>query len=184
MPASGKPLPFEAQPEAQPAASPIPNRSLFKASEVCEIAHLQPYILRSWENEFQTLGVTRTPGGARVYRRSDVERVFEIKRLLFDEGLTLAGVRRRLEADTPAVGSTPIEELLGPNARERLGEVKRGLLSILDLLSKDASGGNGHAAAAAMVPVRTAPRARVRAPKPGKAAKGAASRGRGKSKRR
>jgi DNA-binding transcriptional MerR regulator len=143
MPAPGKSLPFDAQPEAPPPASVIPNRSLFKATEVCEIAHLQPYILRSWENEFQTLGVARTPGGPRVYRRSDVERVFEIKRLLFEEGLTLAGVRRRLEEEPAAVESAPIDELLGSNARERLGEVKRGLRSILDLLSGDARRGKG-----------------------------------------
>jgi DNA-binding transcriptional MerR regulator len=144
MPASGKSLPFEAQLDAAASTPAIPNRSLFKASEVCEIAHLQPYILRSWESEFQTLGVSRTPGSQRMYRRSDVERVFEIKRLLFVEGLTLAGVRRRLEEEPSPSESTPIEQLLGSNARERLGEVKRGLRSILDLLARDAGGGNGH----------------------------------------
>jgi DNA-binding transcriptional MerR regulator len=183
MPAPGKSLPFEAQPEPQSPASPIPNRSLFKASEVCEIAHLQPYILRSWENEFQTLGVARTPGGQRVYRRSDVERVFEIKRLLFEEGLTLAGVRRRFEDEIPPSESTPIEQLLGSNARERLGEVKRGLRLILELLSKDASGGNGHAAALAAASVRPAAPARPQAQKAGKRGRKAAPPARGKSKR-
>src|SRR4030095_16182795 len=52
----------------------VPNRPAFKASEVCEIAHVQPYVLRSWENEFPELGVSRTPGGPRVYRKADVER--------------------------------------------------------------------------------------------------------------
>ncbi len=143
-----KQLPFEARPDA--VASPaIPNRSLFKASEVCELARLQPYILRSWEAEFINLGVSRTPGSPRVYRRADVERVFEIKRLLFEEGLTLAGVRRRLEEDPAPVEGPPIEALLGSNARERLGEVKRGLRALLELLSRDAPAGNGHAPSAA-----------------------------------
>src|SRR4029450_2422737 len=48
----------------------VPNRPAFKASEVCEIAQVQPYVLRSWENEFPELGVSRTPGGPRGYREA------------------------------------------------------------------------------------------------------------------
>ena len=53
----------------------IPNRSLFRQPEVCEIAKVQPYVLRSWEAEFPDLGVGEDEGGPRVYRRADVERV-------------------------------------------------------------------------------------------------------------
>ena len=74
-------------------AAQIPNRSLFRQPEVCEIAQVQPYVLRSWEAEFKDLGVAKTVGGPRVYRRTDVERVLRIKHLLFVEGLTLGGVR-------------------------------------------------------------------------------------------
>ena len=119
--------------------SEIPNRTLFRATEVCDLAELQPYVLRSWESEFPQLGIAKAPGGPRIYRRGDVEQVLRIKHLLFVEGLTLAGARRRLEEEARPVGEdAPIEELLGRNARERLGEVKKGLRSILDLLS-----GNG-----------------------------------------
>src|ERR687891_136885 len=48
----------------------IPNRSLFRPPEGCEIAKVQPYVLRSWEAEFPDLGVAKTAGGARVYRRT------------------------------------------------------------------------------------------------------------------
>ena len=72
----------------------IPKRALFKSSEVCEIASVQPYVLRSWESEFPDLGVSKGNGGPRVYRRADVERVLRIKQLVFSDGLTLAGVRR------------------------------------------------------------------------------------------
>ena len=68
----------------------IPNRSLFKASEVCDLVKLQPYVLRSWEAEFPDLGVAKADGGTRVYRRADVEQVVRIKHLLLVEGLTLA----------------------------------------------------------------------------------------------
>jgi DNA-binding transcriptional MerR regulator len=114
----------------------IPNRALFKASEVCDLVKLQPYVLRSWEVEFPGLGVAKTAGSPRVYRRADVEQVVRIKHLLLVEGLTLAGARRKLEDEaTPVLGDEPqIEELLGRNARERLVSVKQGLRSILELL--------------------------------------------------
>ena len=71
-----------------------------------------------------------------MYRRADVQRVLRIKHLLFVEGLTLAGVRRRIEGElAPVAEDVPIAELLGRNARERLAAVKQGLRSLLDLLS-------------------------------------------------
>ena len=84
----------------------IPNRALFRQPEVCEIASIQPYVLRSWEAEFPDLGVVKAEGGARVYRRADVERVLRIKQLLYGEGLTLAGVRRKLTEEQPATAAT------------------------------------------------------------------------------
>jgi DNA-binding transcriptional MerR regulator len=113
----------------------IPNRALFKAAEVCDLVKLQPYVLRSWEAEFPELGVSKA-GGARVYRRGDVEQVVRIKHLLLVEGLTLAGARRKIEEETApiAVDEPAIQALIGRNARERLTAVRRGLQSILDLL--------------------------------------------------
>jgi DNA-binding transcriptional MerR regulator len=123
----------------------VPKRALFKAAEVCEIARVQPYVLRSWEAEFPDLGVAKSAGAPRVYRRSDVEQVLRIRHLLLVDGLTLAGARRRLaeEAAPIAAESPEIDELIGQNARERLTAVKRGLQSILDLLgsSGDVHGG-------------------------------------------
>jgi DNA-binding transcriptional MerR regulator len=115
----------------------IPNRALFKAAEVCDLLKVQPYVLRSWESEFPDLGVTKTAGGPRIYRRADVEQVLRIKHLLLVEGLTLAGARRKLEEETGPIGvnAPVIDELIGQNARERLTDVKRGLRSILELLA-------------------------------------------------
>ena len=115
----------------------IPKRALFKAAEVCDLAKVQPYVLRSWEAEFPALGVAKGDGAPRTYRRTDVEQVLRIKHLLLVEGLTLAGARRRLEEETaPVAANAPsMDELIGQNARERLTEVKRGLRSILSLLS-------------------------------------------------
>jgi DNA-binding transcriptional MerR regulator len=118
----------------------IPNRSLFRQPEVCEIASIQPYVLRSWEAEFPDLGVTRAEGGPRVYRKADVERVLRIKHLLFVEGLTLAGARRKILEDQPSSGgadeSGGLAELLGRDIRERILQVKQGLRSLAGLLSR------------------------------------------------
>jgi DNA-binding transcriptional MerR regulator len=119
----------------------IPNRALFRPPEVCEIARVQSYVLRSWEAEFPDLGVTKTEGGPRVYRRADVERVLRIKHLLFVEGLTLAGVRRKLMeegADTRAEKDAlkDVAALFGVDARERILQVKRGLREIASMLSR------------------------------------------------
>src|SRR5437868_12200513 len=99
----------------------IPHRALFKATEVCELLKLQPYVLRSWEVEFPGLGVAKSAGSPRVYRRADVEQVARIKHLLLVEGLTLAGARRKLEEEQTTLADEPqIDELLGRNARERI----------------------------------------------------------------
>ena len=120
----------------------IPNRALFKAAEVCDLAKVQPYVLRSWETEFKDLGVAKSGSSARVYRREDVERVLRIKHLLLHEGLTLAGARRKLEeeaepsldlvADEPAAAVTTG---LPDDTRARLSTVKQGLQSLLAMLA-------------------------------------------------
>ena len=117
----------------------IPNRSLFRQPEVCEIAQVQPYVLRSWEAEFPDLGIAKTAGGPRVYRRADLDRVLRLKHLLFVEGLTLAGARRKLleEQTTPSVQErAELDELLGSDARERIMQVKQGLKALAVMLAK------------------------------------------------
>ncbi len=78
----------------------------FKAADVCEMAELQPYVLRSWEKEFPGIGVQKSAESPRLYRQSDVEQVKRIKQLVFGEGLTLAGARRRLE-ESASLNSVP-----------------------------------------------------------------------------
>jgi DNA-binding transcriptional MerR regulator len=115
-----------------------PKREVFKAPEVCEMAQLQPYVLRTWEAEFPALGQP-TNGGTRLYRRADVELVLRIKQLVFGEGLTLAGVRRRLEEqDTePSVAALSLDDVLGGMARSRLRQLRSGLEAIMKMLEKD-----------------------------------------------
>ena len=114
----------------------IPDRELFKAAEVCEIAGVQAYVLRSWEMEFPSIGASRTPGGPRVYRRGDVERILRIKALVFSEGLTLAGARRRLEEEEAPAGPAGETPPVGPETREKLGQIRDGLRALLTMLGE------------------------------------------------
>ena len=113
---------------------------LYKAADVCEIAQLQPYVLRSWEKEFPGIGLQKSADAQRLYRQADVDQVLRIKQLVFGEGLTLAGARRRLEESAPvaATADTDVAEVLdalASDARTRIAHVREGLQSILRLLS-------------------------------------------------
>jgi len=120
---------------------PAPKRDVFKAAEVCEVANVQPYVLRSWEAEFPQLGRASAVGGPRVYGRSDIEMVLRIKTLVFGEGLTLAGARRRLEegSDGEEPPSLSVDEALGARAKERVRFVRDGLRGILQMLDSGPS---------------------------------------------
>jgi DNA-binding transcriptional MerR regulator len=113
---------------------------LFRAADVCEMAQLQPYVLRSWEKEFPGIGVQKSPESPRLYRQSDIEQVQKIKQLVFGEGLTLAGARKRLDQAPATPGASDEEvaevlEALASDARTRIASVRDGLKSILKLLS-------------------------------------------------
>ena len=121
----------------------IPRRFVYRAAEVCAIAKLEPYVLRSWEAEFPDLGVEQSGSRLRVYRRAHVDMVLRIKELLFVEGLTLGAARRKILKETPPADRSeqqPLEELLGADAQERVEDVKAGLRSILAMLSVSDNG--------------------------------------------
>ena len=125
---------------AQAAAEPS-KRTWLKAADVCDRAQVQPYVLRTWEMEFPDLGVVRNPGGPRLYRPSDLDRVLRIKQLVFGDGLTLAGARRKLEEERRPVDELPFDdEMAAPaglnaDARHRIVTVRDGLRALLGLLS-------------------------------------------------
>jgi DNA-binding transcriptional MerR regulator len=72
------------------------DQEQFKLNEVCKIANVQPYMLRFWGSEFPQLEAAKSGTGQRLYTREQVELILEIRRLLFDEGLTIAGARKKI----------------------------------------------------------------------------------------
>ena len=114
---------------------------MYKAAEVCEVAQLQPFVLRSWEKEFPRIGVQKSADSPRLYRQSDLDQVIRIKKLVFEEGLTLSGARHRLgdeEQQSTSATDEEVEEVLealASDARIRVARVRDGLRSILKVLS-------------------------------------------------
>ncbi len=76
--------------------SALPAKNLFRIGEVSRLTATKQFVLRYWETEFPMLQPVKSPKGHRLYRRQDIETVFVIKRLLYDEGFTIAGARRHL----------------------------------------------------------------------------------------
>ena len=75
----------------------VPDKLFYKASEVCQLTDTQPYVLRFWESEFPQLAAEKNRSGQRVYRRQDIDLIFRIKKLLYEEEYTIAGARKVLE---------------------------------------------------------------------------------------
>jgi len=130
----------------------IPNKLFFKIGEVCEITDTQPYVLRYWESEFPALAPAKNTSGQRIYRRRDIETVLRIKQLLYEEGFTLAGAKKRLEMEmagrTPTPSSAPPGGNGGDGAaasaaggsdatKKALHEIRDQLREILTLLDRN-----------------------------------------------
>jgi DNA-binding transcriptional MerR regulator len=121
---------------------PIPNKLFFKIGEVCEITDTQPYVLRYWESEFPALAPAKNSSGQRIYRRRDIETVLRIKQLLYEEGFTIAGAKKRLEVELAGRAETPAPAAAAAVAGEdgghtALRQVREQLREILTLLERN-----------------------------------------------
>lgn len=75
----------------------IPDKLYFKIGEVAEITGVKPYVLRYWESEFKMVSPSKSRSRQRLYRKSDVELIFSIKELLYEERYTINGARKKLK---------------------------------------------------------------------------------------
>jgi DNA-binding transcriptional MerR regulator len=87
------------------AAQTATEERLYRIGEVSRLAEVKPFVLRYWETEFPMLEPVKSPSGHRMYRQEDVDMVLKIKRLLYDEGFTIAGARRHLREQNGTVGA-------------------------------------------------------------------------------
>ena len=111
----------------------IPEKLYFRIGEVSELCQLPAYVLRFWETEFPQLKPVKSNTGQRMYRRKDVENVLRIKRLLYDEGFTIAGARQHLKETKTEKNQAPLPFPERPSAD--LKHIRQGLREILSILS-------------------------------------------------
>lgn len=80
----------------------LPPKLYFRIGEVASLVGVEPHVLRYWEREFRTIRPTKSAKGQRVYSRRDVENLMQVRDLLYDEGFTIAGAKRRLRGGSAA----------------------------------------------------------------------------------
>ena len=121
------------------------GRLYYSISEVSDMIGVKPHVLRYWETQFKMLRPKKGRGGARMYRKRDVEILFEVKQLLYDHRFTIAGARRKLLDDRAT--KEQMELTFSRTDREEMLRALRrdleGLLSILQ--SKNANGARARA---------------------------------------
>jgi DNA-binding transcriptional MerR regulator len=108
---------------------------LYKIGEVCKLADVQPYVLRYWETEFPPLAPNKSGGGQRLYTQHDLDVILRIKQLLYSEGFTIAGAKKKLEGEMSQPESTSAAAS-SKDLTQALLNVRKELLAILQMLEE------------------------------------------------
>ena len=116
-------------------AARLPDKIYFKIGEVSEIVGVEPYVLRYWETEFELLKPAKAPSKHRLYKKRDVELLLEIKRLLYTEGFTIEGARKKLKETKKEEKNQLKLPLADQKYKNALVKIKRELKSLRKLLS-------------------------------------------------
>ena len=113
----------------------LPEKIYFKIGEVSEIIGVEPYVLRYWETEFEVLKPSKAPSKHRLYKKRDVEILLEIKRLLYTEGFTIDGARKKLKETKKEEKSQLKLPLIDQKYKSALVKLKKELESLRRLVS-------------------------------------------------
>ncbi|MDT8342483.1 MAG: MerR family transcriptional regulator [Longimicrobiales bacterium] len=112
---------------------PIAPRVYYSIGDVCDLTGLKPHVLRYWESQFEVMSPNKNRAGNRVYRPKDIDLIFLVKRLLYEQKYTIEGARQRLlEMRRDGALDDEKQEVLGP---EFLAEMKRELVALRDCLT-------------------------------------------------
>jgi DNA-binding transcriptional MerR regulator len=85
------------RPTSDAARGDLPPKLYFRIGEVAELVGVEPHVLRYWEREFRSIRPTKSAKGQRVYSRRDVENLMRVRQLLYSEGFTIAGAKKKLQ---------------------------------------------------------------------------------------
>jgi DNA-binding transcriptional MerR regulator len=115
----------------------IPDRLYFRIGEVAKLCHLPAYVLRFWETEFPSLAPKKSSKGQRLFRKADVENVLRIKKLLYEEGFTIAGARQHLKVQLkPHKAQNTLPFLVTNGTSPELKKIRSELQQIMQMLSR------------------------------------------------
>ncbi len=109
----------------------IPNKFFFRIGEVSKLTGVEPHVLRYWETEFKSLHPKKNKAGQRVYKKKDVLLILSIKELLYKQKYTIAGAKKRIEAEQ----DLNVLSVSNPSLKDTLHEVKEELKEVLKVLS-------------------------------------------------
>jgi len=96
----------------------IQKRLYYKIGEACKALDIQPYVLRYWETEFPAISPSKSRSGQRVYSEKELDVIRRIKQLLYDEGYTIAGAKKKLESELASGTLLRADDEGGPSAAE------------------------------------------------------------------
>jgi DNA-binding transcriptional MerR regulator len=115
----------------------IPDKLYFRIGEVAKLCDLPTYVLRFWETEFPMLAPKKSSTGQRLYRQRDVENVVRIKKLLYEEGFTIAGARQQLKTESkPTRNQAALPFVVHHNRKDGLKQLRATVHEMLTMLSK------------------------------------------------
>ena len=116
-------------------ATEIPDKLYFRIGDVARLAGIKPYVLRFWETEFPQLRPTKSSTGQRMYRRRDVDNVLHIRKLLYEQGFTIAGARQHLRDQARAASASQSALPFPTRHTSELKRVRQGLREVLGILA-------------------------------------------------
>ena len=119
----------------------IPEKIYFKIGEVCELVGVQAHVLRYWETEFPMLSPQKNNSGQRSYRRRDVEIALRIKQLLYNEMFTIAGAKKKMQAEQrEGSKAKAARQEPAPQVSDTAGPADPAAPSLFDRLYDDSNG--------------------------------------------
>jgi DNA-binding transcriptional MerR regulator len=114
----------------------VPDKLYFRIGEVSRLCKLPAYVLRFWETEFPQLKPAKSSSGQRTYRKREVEMALRIKKLLYEEGFTIAGARQHLRSESKATKGQAALPFAPPKpVAKELRQVRHELKEILGILA-------------------------------------------------
>ncbi len=122
---------------SEAARGSLPPKLYYRIGEVAELVGVEPHVLRYWEREFRSIRPTKSAKGQRVYSRRDVENLMRVRELLYSEGFTIAGAKRKMQragAEREGADGEGDEPVEASRTREQLVAIRSDIEAFLEEL--------------------------------------------------